>query len=58
MGPSFRVTAHRGELLPAPDEFDGHPEQVLPTVHPSSVLRAPDRADAYAALVADLRAVP
>ncbi|MDQ0380083.1 UdgX family uracil-DNA binding protein [Amycolatopsis thermophila] len=58
MGPAFKVTAHRGELLPAPDEFSGRPENVLATVHPSSVLRAPDRDEAYAALVADLRAVP
>ncbi|NIH88055.1 UdgX family uracil-DNA binding protein [Amycolatopsis granulosa] len=58
MGPSFRVTAHRGELLPAPEEFGGRPERVLATVHPSSVLRAPDRDEAYAALVADLRSVP
>ncbi|WP_435069339.1 UdgX family uracil-DNA binding protein [Amycolatopsis thermoflava] len=58
MGPSFRVTAHRGELLPAPEEFSGRPERVLATVHPSSVLRAPDRDEAFAALVKDLRAVP
>ncbi|WP_431919711.1 UdgX family uracil-DNA binding protein [Amycolatopsis tucumanensis] len=58
MGPSFRVTAHRGELLPAPEEFSGTPERVLPTVHPSSVLRAPDRDEAFAALVKDLQAVP
>ncbi|WP_414637501.1 UdgX family uracil-DNA binding protein [Amycolatopsis sp.] len=58
LGPSFKVTQHRGELLPAPEELDGHPGQVLPTVHPSSVLRAPDRDSAYADLVADLRAVP
>ncbi|MEU0512117.1 UdgX family uracil-DNA binding protein [Amycolatopsis sp. NPDC006125] len=58
MGPSFRVTTHRGELLPAPEEFSGQPERVLPTVHPSSVLRAPDRDEAFAALVKDLQAVP
>ena len=58
MGPSFRVTAHRGELLAAPAEFGGRPERVLATVHPSSVLRAPDRDEAYAGLVADLRPVP
>ncbi|WP_116113911.1 UdgX family uracil-DNA binding protein [Amycolatopsis ruanii] len=58
MGPSFRVTAHRGELLAAPEEFAGTPERVLATVHPSSVLRAPDRDEAFAALVSDLRAVP
>lgn len=58
MGPSFRVTEHRGTLVEAPAEFAGHPEMVLPTVHPSSVLRAPDRDSAYAALVADLKAAP
>jgi DNA polymerase len=57
MGPSFKVTEHRGVLLDAPDELDGRPAQVLATVHPSSVLRAPDRDSAYAALVADLKAV-
>jgi len=57
MGPSFRVTAHRGELLPAPEEFRGRPARVLATVHPSAVLRAPDRDDAYRAVVADLRAL-
>ncbi|GLY71411.1 UdgX family uracil-DNA binding protein [Amycolatopsis taiwanensis] len=56
LGPDFRVTHHRGVLLDAPAELNGHPEQVLATVHPSSVLRAPDREPAYAALVADLRA--
>ncbi|HVW44504.1 MAG TPA: UdgX family uracil-DNA binding protein [Amycolatopsis sp.] len=56
MGPSFRVTEHRGTRLDAPDEFGGHSAFVLATVHPSSVLRAPDRATAYAALVADLKA--
>jgi uracil-DNA glycosylase family protein len=56
MGPSFRVTQHRGTLVDAPEEFAGHPELVLPTVHPSSVLRAPDRESAYSAFVADLRA--
>lgn len=56
LGPSFRVTEHRGELVDAPEEFDGHPEQLLPTVHPSSVLRAADRESAYADFVADLKA--
>ncbi len=31
------------------------PEWVLPTTHPSAVLRTEDRATAYDALVADLR---
>lgn len=56
MGPSFKVTQHRGTLVEAPEEFGGRPEQVLATVHPSSVLRAPDRDSAYAALVGDLKA--
>lgn len=56
LGPGFRVTHHRGVLLDAPAELNGRPERVLATVHPSSVLRAPDREPAYAALVADLRA--
>jgi uracil-DNA glycosylase family protein len=56
LGPSFKVTQHRGAVLDAPAEFGGHPEHVLATVHPSSVLRAPDRTAAYQDLVADLRA--
>jgi uracil-DNA glycosylase family protein len=58
MGPSFKVTEHRGTLIEAPEVFGAHPAMVLPTVHPSSVLRAPDRDSAYAALVADLKAAP
>jgi uracil-DNA glycosylase len=43
LGNSFRVTQHRGEVLQS--DWAG---PVLATVHPSSVLRAPDeyRADA------------
>jgi uracil-DNA glycosylase family protein len=53
-GRSFRVTKQRGEPL----ESELHP-CVVATVHPSSILRAPDdrREDARAAFVADLRAV-
>jgi uracil-DNA glycosylase len=58
MGPSFKVTAHRGVPLAAPEELRGRPDHVLATVHPSSVLRAPDRDSAYAALVEDLKAAP
>jgi uracil-DNA glycosylase len=54
LGPGFRITAHRGEVLDPPDELD-LTARVLATAHPSSVLRAPDREDAYRALVADLR---
>lgn len=56
LGSSFRVTQHRGELI----GFDAgdlpSPPKVLATVHPASVLRAPDedRKKAYADLVADL----
>ena len=55
LGPSFQLTAHRGELLPPPDVLrDKDVRQVLATVHPSAVLRAPDRAAARADFLADL----
>jgi DNA polymerase len=55
LGPSFRVTQHRGEIVTL-DTTHG-PRRFVPTVHPSSVLRVPDRdrTAAYDALVADLR---
>jgi uracil-DNA glycosylase len=37
LGRQFRVTAHRGEFIPSPLA-----PVVLATVHPSSILRAPD----------------
>ncbi len=45
----------RGTVLER--EIHGRPERLLPTVHPSSVLRArgQDREAAYAGLVADLK---
>jgi DNA polymerase len=55
LGRSFRVTKQRG----VPVESDLAPK-VLATVHPSSILRAPDEAarrEAYAAFVDDLRVV-
>ena len=55
LGRTFRVTLHRGEWISSP--LAGH---VLATVHPSSVLRAPDeaaRAEAMEAFIADLRPV-
>jgi uracil-DNA glycosylase family protein len=58
LGPSFKITEHRGHLLPMPETLDGEPlpsAQILPTTHPSAVLRAPDRTEAYDALVTDLR---
>jgi uracil-DNA glycosylase family protein len=53
MGPAFRVTKQRGEVLPSPL---GIP--VLATVHPSSILRATDgesREVAMSSFVADLK---
>ena len=55
LGRSFRVTKQRG----VPVESELAPS-VLATVHPSSILRAPDEAarrEAYEAFVADLRVV-
>jgi DNA polymerase len=55
LGRTFRVTRQRGELFPQPA---GH--VVTATVHPSSILRAPDaaaREAEMAAFVEDLRAV-
>lgn len=50
LGPSFRLTAHRGELL----GYDGIP--LLATLHPSAVLRGPQdrRTEMFDSLVADL----
>ncbi len=50
LGPSFRVTRSRGQLLEGPGG-----QRVLATIHPSAVLRADDREAALAGLVADLR---
>lgn len=59
LGPSFRVTAHRGEELRLGDGVvaAGVDPVVYATVHPSSILRGSpeDRDEAYAAFVADLR---
>jgi uracil-DNA glycosylase family protein len=55
LGPAFRLTAHRGELLAA-----RLAPRVLATVHPSSILRARDdetRHREFAAFVQDLRAL-
>jgi len=55
LGPSFRVTKQRGEFV----DSELAP-LVTGTVHPSSILRAPDheaRRQAYADFVADLRVV-
>jgi uracil-DNA glycosylase family protein len=55
LGKSFRVTKSRGRKVSAP-----FAEAVFATVHPSSVLRAPDpraREEARRAFIADLRKV-
>lgn len=61
MGSTFRLTAHRGEVLhlPPDDEtadLDFDPDVVV-SAHPSSVLRGPpeNREKAFDALVADLK---
>lgn len=50
LGSSFTLTAHRGEVL----ENDGL--RIGVTVHPSAVLRAENRDEAYDAFVEDLKA--
>jgi uracil-DNA glycosylase len=53
LGTGFTITKERGRVL----EWEGH--QLVPTVHPSSILRGPPEAreEALAALVADLEVV-
>ena len=65
-GPSFRVTKSRGVLLPwpssaaAPEDFRRDDDAAhgsafaVATIHPSAVLRAHNREEAYDGLVADL----
>ncbi|MGY4978963.1 UdgX family uracil-DNA binding protein [Streptomyces sp. 900105755] len=53
LGSSFRVGEVRGTVLER--EIHGRPERLVPTVHPSSVLRSDDRERAYQGLVADLK---
>ena len=55
LGPNFRVTKSHGELITA--ALGGWTGPVVATVHPSSILRAPDeeaREKAFAGFVADL----
>jgi uracil-DNA glycosylase len=57
-GSSFRVTSARGTRIrwPAPGRREGAEREVtvVPTIHPSAVLRAEDRDGEYAGLVSDL----
>ena len=52
LGSSFRVTQVRGTVLE--EEIHGRRKRLVPTVHPSAVLRADDREAAYRGLVSDL----
>ena len=54
LGEDFRLTERRGELLDAPESM-ADAGRVMATVHPSAVLRANDRDEAYQDLVRDLR---
>jgi len=59
LGPKFRLTQHRGEVLPLPLARDS-PGYVMATVHPAAILRAPDSASRRrekARFIEDLRAV-
>lgn len=57
LGSRFRVTKERGRVLDLPDGITAHAAKFVATVHPSSVLRAPDRDAAYRDFLADLRVV-
>ena len=70
-GRSFRVGAARGTVVawPVPPEWETTAQEengqgqaageirVVPTIHPSAVLRDPNRDEAFDGLVADLRSV-
>ncbi|MFD8493795.1 UdgX family uracil-DNA binding protein [Amycolatopsis sp. NPDC059657] len=53
LGTGFKVTQRRGEVVELPGDFTG--AHAVATVHPSAILRAPDREKAYADFVDDLR---
>jgi DNA polymerase len=55
-GSTFRVGASRGQVLAWPEEvvLATPPAWVVPTVHPSSILRSRQREEDLAAFVADL----
>jgi len=54
-GSKFRVGASRGKLQEWPGDAAYVPEWVLPTTHPSAVLRSRNRDEDLAAFVADLK---
>jgi DNA polymerase len=53
-GPSFRVGESRGQVLEWPPDLGHAPSWVVPTVHPSSILRSRQRESDLEAFVADL----
>ncbi|MCI0687532.1 MAG: UdgX family uracil-DNA binding protein [Sporichthyaceae bacterium] len=59
IGPSFRVTKQRGTAIPVPGDDDEDAARKLgfmvPTVHPSAVLRADNQDQAFEAFVRDLK---
>jgi DNA polymerase len=60
LGTTVKVTRDRGKLMPWPprgplDEASTQGGFVMVTIHPSAVLRADDREEAYAGLLADLK---
>ncbi len=61
MGSTFRLTAHRGEVMRLPVADARRPtaisDPVVVSAHPSALLRGPpeDREKAFEALVSDLR---
>ncbi|MGK3201718.1 UdgX family uracil-DNA binding protein [Amycolatopsis sp. MEPSY49] len=56
LGTKFKLTQHRGEPVEAPEDVAELVPSAIATVHPSAILRAPDRDEAYAAFVDDLKA--
>ena len=54
-GSKFRVGSSRGVPVDWQPDDSGPKTKAVATVHPSAVLRAPDRDAAYAGLLADLR---
>ena len=58
LGPDFRVTRARGTLIPRPGRADEpaalQSGWIVPTLHPSAILRADDQELAFTGFVADL----
>ena len=56
LGNDFRITRDRGRVIET--DVGGRVRQIFATIHPSAVLRTtdgPEREEAYAGLVADLK---